>query len=677
MDYRIRIEDVFEEFLGQQETRNNETVNEDEDQTQNNQHNQQELDNITLVSQIDFEKQEQIVIWNNIEIQPIDTLKIYRKKKLNSQVQPHQYSRNFSLVLFTGFSYALWYLTLLVFINILLLSSKDFRSILNHDNDCPSEFSVVLILIETLCSFNCILGYSIIFYMSQKRRQKIEIYKFSGIRIRLLTVHSKIVKSLIIFMDILHLIFSIYVSSVANANPEGLQVCWEQLHALYITSYIITILGYISIIRMLYLLFPHLLGYKFFQYKQMQNKMRQQDINEEKDLKIYNYCDYFKNKLGYKNCIKCQLEFNNDDNVVSMGCLENHIMHRNYLETQTNFREDGDEEIQPRTSTQKNTTAAKRTTLQIKRVISTKNHYYAPKHSYDLSIKSYLRFFYFWPSIVYVAVNIVGFEVGFQLIDIGKYPDAQPLSVISTISCFGPIFNMLLSIMIYWNTFRSTMLYTKTYSYDKGRSILKLTSFKKFYFNYLIALIDVYQITIASVAAIYASIFYENLMYLKDNFAFGYYFYIIQIFVGLLCIIRLFVLIFPHMLGHHFFQWRQDRDNLVYSKQTAKNLLVFDYGEYQADVMSDDHYYQSKFESQPDFKPFFTQCKVCNLKFTQTDEIVELVCTGEHIIHKMCADDWFNNQKHINCPVCLEFILGQQNRPLSLARTPGNSHYTK
>lgn len=102
----------------------------------------------------------------------------------------------------------------------------------------------------------------------------------------------------------------------------------------------------------------------------------------------------------------------------------------------------------------KKNTAPQRTTFEIKRVVSTKNNFIAPKTHIDYSIKKYLKYLYFWPSIIYTALNITCFEIGFQLIRIEDYEYYQPLTIISTVSCFGPIFNMLLSIMMYWNTFR-------------------------------------------------------------------------------------------------------------------------------------------------------------------------------------------------------------------------------
>lgn len=88
------------------------------------------------------------------------------------------------------------------------------------------------------------------------------------------------------------------------------------------------------------------------------------------------------------------------------------------------------------------------------------------------------------------GVNTVCFEIGFQLIKIQDYPDFQPLAAISAVSCFAPIFCLLLAIMLYWSTFRQDALYTRNYLYDNGGIAVKLTSLKSRKMHLLIALID-------------------------------------------------------------------------------------------------------------------------------------------------------------------------------------------
>ena len=51
-------------------------------------------------------------------------------------------------------------------------------------------------------------------------------------------------------------------------------------------------------------------------------------------------------------------------------------------------------------------------------------------------------------------------------------------------------------------------------------------------------------------------IHWENLMFLKSNFPFGYYFLLTEILLGLLSVLRLAYLLFPHVLGHRYFRWR-------------------------------------------------------------------------------------------------------------------------
>ncbi len=80
--------------------------------------------------------------------------------------------------------------------------------------------------------------------------------------------------------------------------------------------------------------------------------------------------------------------------------------------------------------------------------------------------------------------------------------------------------------------------------------------------------------------------YWNNLMFLKNDFPFGFYFFLSEILLGLLSTLRLIYLLFPHVLGHRYFRWRQSRDDVLHSLETAKNLLIFTYEEYLSDVLA-------------------------------------------------------------------------------------------
>lgn len=51
---------------------------------------------------------------------------------------------------------------------------------------------------------------------------------------------------------------------------------------------------------------------------------------------------------------------------------------------------------------------------------------------------------------------------------------------------------------------------------------------------------------------------------------------------------------------------------------------------------------------------------MCKKDFFMTEMIGELPCEDRHIFHKDCINLWFNTQHHLNCPICLEYILGRK-----------------
>ena len=93
-------------------------------------------------------------------------------------------------------------------------------------------------------------------------------------------------------MDILHILLTFYMQGVHDNNPEDIAVCKEEFPTFFVVATIFMVLGYLSILRMIYLIFPHLVGYKYFAYKQSQDTL--QSAGESKDLNVYSYSSYFR-----------------------------------------------------------------------------------------------------------------------------------------------------------------------------------------------------------------------------------------------------------------------------------------------------------------------------------------------------------------------------------------------
>ncbi len=50
-------------------------------------------------------------------------------------------------------------------------------------------------------------------------------------------------------------------------------------------------------------------------------------------------------------------------------------------------------------------------------------------------------------------------------------------------------------------------------------------------------------------------------------------------------------------------------------------------------------------------------CRICGKTIHDYEEIAVIDWSGRHFCHSECVDHWFNTQKHINCPDCLEYVL--------------------
>ncbi|CDW90250.1 ring finger domain protein [Stylonychia lemnae] len=610
------------------------------------------------------ERQTMLETQNNQQIESIETLTINKESRGHPQYLQPRYDFTFQIVLYGGIAYVMAYLIIAVVMNIVLVSSGDFSVLSTGLTSCPKYLLGIFVAVETFPPIGFLASYLLMEYITRRLHANVNIYTFNSNRwrVKLISFSSKWVKGGFMIFDIIQIGISIATKIAIDYSPNDTLLCKDEVGTFYVIAYIMMVVGFLCIVRLLYLIFPHCIGYMYFSYKQHQDTLLLKRVTQ--DLNVYTYQEYFRQKK-FMSCKICHKEFNENEKIVELSCQNKHIQHKDCADTWFNTQYHLNcpnclEFMYPR-----------KVTFEIKRIVSTKNTYLAPRSNHDFNIKRYLRFFYFWPSIIYVCINIAAFEVGFQIIDVDSLPNLKPIFVVSTIACFAPIFNMLLSIMMYWNTFRGNMLYSRQYLYSNGKCQMRLTSLKS-RINYLvIAAIDLVQIALSLISLIYAQIYAEDLAYLKDKFSFGYGYFIFQITVGVACIIRLSFLVFPHIIGHSYYQWREIRDDEQHKKSMSKNLLQYQYREIIQDIKAHDAY-----KLDNDSVNFF-RCKVCARTFEDYEDIVELVCNGEHIIHKGCADQWFNVQKHINCPVCLEFILTQQRKPLNLSRTPGNSHYLK
>ena len=68
-------------------------------------------------------------------------------------------------------------------------------------------------------------------------------------------------------MDLLHIGYAIAAHTFGSFDPVGADLCQTEFPTYYVISVIVMVLGYLSILRLVYLIFPHLLGYKYFNYQ--------------------------------------------------------------------------------------------------------------------------------------------------------------------------------------------------------------------------------------------------------------------------------------------------------------------------------------------------------------------------------------------------------------------------
>ena len=88
----------------------------------------------------------------------------------------------------------------------------------------------------------------------------------------MVTFNSKGVKTLILLMDLVHILLSCYSKIRANQHPKQIEVCEKTFPTFYGLSAMMVILGFLFAFRMFYLIFPHLIGFLYFQHKQQEDR---------------------------------------------------------------------------------------------------------------------------------------------------------------------------------------------------------------------------------------------------------------------------------------------------------------------------------------------------------------------------------------------------------------------
>lgn len=142
-----------------------------------------------------------------------ETLKITKKAKVNPLNQPPRHERVFSIAFYIALCYVLNYLAISIVMNIIMLASGDMQTFSRGDFACPMVFVGGYFFFEALAPLSFVLGYVMLEAITRRFLPVVETYTFDRqrIRIKLVTFHSKLIKSVVVAMDLLHITWTIYM----------------------------------------------------------------------------------------------------------------------------------------------------------------------------------------------------------------------------------------------------------------------------------------------------------------------------------------------------------------------------------------------------------------------------------------------------------------------------------
>jgi hypothetical protein len=81
--------------------------------------------------------------------------------------------------------------------------------------------------------------------------------------VKFVTLDGYIFKGFMISIDLFNIFYALIVSAIIHNNP-GIAECKEKYKTIYGLIVAMVTLGFLSVIRLTYFIFPHILGPKYF-----------------------------------------------------------------------------------------------------------------------------------------------------------------------------------------------------------------------------------------------------------------------------------------------------------------------------------------------------------------------------------------------------------------------------
>jgi len=204
-----------------------------------------------------------------------------------------------------------------------------------------------------------------------------------------------------------------------------------------------------------------------------------------------------------------------------------------------------------------------------------------------------------------------------------------------------PVSNTFLAFSIFRHVSKTYQPIIRDYVFNRQKTKVKLITFNSRSIKVLILMMDVFHITIACYAKSLANKYPAQQAVCEKTFPTFYGLSAFMVVLGMLFIFRCIYLLFPHLIGFLYFEHKQQEDRQRIMDSEEKEVPIFNF--------SHSYYEVTRKKTQ--------NCQGCFKAFEETQAVAEIPCTSSHIMHKDCCIKWFNQQHHLNCPVCLEFIF--------------------
>jgi hypothetical protein len=176
--------------------------------------------------------------------------------------------------MFLALGYFILSCVIMVIQNIIFFSSADFSNLVDgtnqdelcFENDAYYSFIRLYVCSEIIPLYGVAVSYLIMETVLRRFRPQIKTFRYNKQTkmVKFVTLDGYTFKMFIVSIDCASFVFSLVAASTLNSNHANINACQNQYPTLYSLLLVITVMGFFTIFRVVYFIFPHWTGPHYY-----------------------------------------------------------------------------------------------------------------------------------------------------------------------------------------------------------------------------------------------------------------------------------------------------------------------------------------------------------------------------------------------------------------------------